>query len=78
MPRCLGDGGTPILIIEGVLVPDIDSTIAGLEEERRGYERRGLTDRVAQVDAAIIALQPEAAVKAEPRTTAKPSPRARG
>lgn len=31
-------------------------TIAALRQERRGYVARGLTDRVAQVDAALADL----------------------
>ena len=34
-----------------------DAYVAALEEEKRGYEARGLKDRVKQVDAAIDAAK---------------------
>ena len=42
--------------------------IAALEEERRGYEVRGLTDRASQVDAQIKAAQSKPRGRKAPTT----------
>lgn len=42
--------------------------IAALEEEKRGYEVRGLTDRASQVDAQIKAAQSKPRGRKAPTT----------
>lgn len=39
----------------------MDSYVAALKEEREGYVRRGLHDRVKQVDALLAAFEPKPA-----------------
>lgn len=59
----------------------MNDQIEALLTEREGYRRRGLKDRVAQVDAALAALGHKTVetASAEPRAerAAKPSPRKR-
>lgn len=43
--------------------------VAALEEERRGYEVRGLSDRVAQVDAQIKAAKGSPRGRKSPEST---------
>ncbi len=53
--RSLRTGG-----VDYIEVPtQAEAARASLERERDGYVRRGLPDRVAQVDAALAALDPE-------------------
>ncbi|MEU8213984.1 hypothetical protein AB0B85_32820 [Micromonospora sp. NPDC049044] len=49
-----------------------DSWIAALEEERRGYEVRGLDERVKEVNAAIRAHEMKKNGKPEGRTVTNP------
>jgi len=48
--------------------------LAGLIEERRGYENRGLKDRVAAVDAEIAKITGQAAPPAA-RAAKRPAPK---
>lgn len=53
---------------------DHEELVAALNEERRGYVARGLTKRVAQVDAQLKALggkTPATAASSAPRGSAK-------
>jgi len=38
-------------------MPDTETIVAALEEEKAGYLRRGLKDRAAEVDKAIAGLK---------------------
>lgn len=38
-------------------MPDTETMLAALEDEKAGYLRRGLKDRAAEVDKAIAALK---------------------
>lgn len=53
---------------------DRQARITALIEERRGYEQRGLTERVAEVDAELRAYGAEGAAPAK-RAAKRPSSR---
>ncbi len=51
---------------------DPKATMRGLLEERRGYELRGLGDRVAQVDAEVARLGAALEPEPEPEPVVEP------
>ena len=51
--------------------------VEALEFEREGYKRRGLTDRVRQVDARLAELAPKDARPAPKRDTTQHGPRSK-